>query len=114
MIRRITDEGLEDLLVRERSVFAVAFMAYDSSPCHSFKSELAELPELLRGRVKFFLIDEGENPTIADDLKILAVPTLLVWRDGKEIARYEGVYTKECLKDRFETLLLIRKPDGKA
>lgn len=114
MIRRITDEGLEDLLVRERSVFAVAFMAYDSLPCDKFKPELDELPDLLRGRIKFFVIDEEENPSIADDLKILAVPTLLAWRDGKEIARYEGVYTKECLKDRFETLLLLKKPDGKA
>lgn len=114
MIRHITDEGLEDLLVRERALFAVAFMTYDSVPCDRFREEFGDLPELLRGRVKFYQIDEDENPTMADDLKILAVPTMLVFRDGQELARYEGVYTKECLKERFETLLLIKKPGGKA
>lgn len=114
MIRHITDEGLEDLLLRERSLFAVAFMTYDSIPCDRFREEFGDLPDLLRGRVKFFQIDENENPTMTDELKILTVPTLLVFRDGQEVARYEGVYTKECLRDRFETLLLLKKPGGKA
>lgn len=114
MIRRITDEGLEDLLVRERGLFAVSFMTWDSMPCEKFNAELVELPDLLRGRLKFYVIDENENPSVSDEFRILTVPSMLVFRDGQEVARWEGVYTKECLKDRLETLLLLKKPGSKA
>jgi thioredoxin 1 len=110
MIRQVTDEGFEDLIARERGVMAVAFMAYCSVPCDHFKPELSALPDLLRGKVKFYQIDSEENPSISDVEKILAVPTLVIYREGIEIARYEGVYTKECLKDRIETLLIQKKP----
>jgi hypothetical protein len=45
---------------------------------------------MLDGKIEFYRIDVTENPTITDELGVQAGPTLLVFRDGEEIARYEG------------------------
>ena len=56
--------------------------------------------------------DVTENPTITDELGVQAVPTLLVFRDGEEIARYEGPYSREALNERL-TNLMAGKPPAK-
>lgn len=111
MIKRITDQELEDLLVRATSPVAIAFMSYTSIACDHFKPELAALPDAMLGRMKFYLIDIDENPSIAEELGIDAVPTLVVYKDCDEVVRYEGPYSKEALKDRLEEKL-FKKPEA--
>lgn len=116
MIRTINDEHLEALLDQsvnhKGTLFGVAFMSHMSVPCDHFKPELSALPELLKDRIIFHILDADENPTICGELDIQAVPVLLIFKDGVEIARYEGPYSKEALKDRLETVLLFKKPDA--
>ena len=67
---------------------------------------------MLDGKIEFFRIDVTENPTITDELGVQAVPTLLVFRDGEEVARYEGPYSREALNERL-TNLMAGKPPAK-
>ncbi len=107
-LRRITDEGL-DTLIQEDGWFAVAFMSRFAIPCDHFLPELAAMPDMMEHRIGFHLIDIDENPTITDTLGITAVPTSLVFLDGKEMARYEGPYSREALKERLAQLLPPKK-----
>jgi len=111
-VKRITDQGLEELLVGERGFFAVAFMSVGSVPCDHFQNELSAMPELMGHRIKFFHLDVDENPTIVDDLKVISVPSLIVFKGETEVKRFEGPYSREALKQRLETVLLFKKPDG--
>ena len=45
------------------------------------------------------------DPSITEELGVQAVPTLLVFREGEELARYEGPYSREALNDRLTQLL---------
>jgi len=67
---------------------------------------------MLDGKIEFYRIDVTENPTVTDELGVQAVPTLLVFRDGEEIARYEGPYSREALNERL-TNLMAGKPPSK-
>lgn len=109
-VKRINDRGFEDLMVREKGCFAVAFMAVGSIPCDHFLPELAAMPELMKHRMKFYHLDVDENPTIVDELGVTATPTLLIFKGENELKRYEGPYSKEALKDRLEQVLLFKKP----
>lgn len=111
MVKRIMDTDLEDLLIKERKAFAVAFMSYTSIACDHFKPELAALPEAMLGRIDFYTIDADENPTIAGELGVEAVPTLVVYKDYEEVVRYEGPYSKEALKERLENAV-FKKPEA--
>jgi len=77
-----------------------------------FRPELSAVSDMLDGKIEFFRIDVTENPTITDELGVQAVPTLLVFRDGEEVARYEGPYSREALNERL-TNLMAGKPPAK-
>ncbi len=111
MVRELNDHGLEERVLESDGLVAVAFLDFGSIPCDHFRPELDGVAEMLGGKVSFFKIDVTENPTITEELGVQAVPTLLVFRDGEEIARYEGPYSREALNDRI-TQLLAGKPPG--
>lgn len=113
MVKRLNDWLFEEMLIQEKGVVGVAFMNYASIPCDHFMPELHGLAELMEDRVKFFIVDVVENPTLSEEFGIDAAPTLVMFKDDEEIARYEGPYSKEALKGRLDTLLLFKKPDQK-
>lgn len=109
MVREVNDSKLEERVLECEGLLAVAFLDFSSIPCDHFRPELDAAAESLSGKVEFCKIDVTENPTITDELQVEAVPTLLVFRDSEEIARYEGPYSREALNDRIMALLAGKK-----
>lgn len=112
MVRDINDQGLEERVLESEGIVAVAFLDFCSIPCDHFRPELTAVSESMDGKMEFFRIDVTENPTITDELGVQAVPTLLVFKEGEEIARYEGPYSREALGERL-TNLMAGKPPAK-
>lgn len=110
MVRDLNDQGVEERVLMVEGPVAVAFLDYDSVPCDHFRPELDAVSEQLEEKVVFYKIDVTENPSITEELGVEAVPTLLIFREGKEIARYEGPYSREALGDRISQLLAGNKP----
>ncbi len=99
--RDLTDVLLANLLVDHEGYAAVAFLAFDSIPCDHFRPELKTLAEKLAEWVKFYRLEVVENPTITVELKVSAVPTLVLFKSGVEVQRWEGPYTAVALEERI-------------
>jgi thioredoxin 1 len=114
MVRDLNDQLLEGRILESEGLVAVAFLDFCSIPCDHFRPELVAVSEMLdsKSKIEFYRIDVTENPTITDELGVQAVPTLLVFRDGEEVARYEGPYSREALSERL-TALMAGKPPAK-
>jgi thioredoxin 1 len=110
MVKDVNDKGLEERVLEGEGLVAVGFLDFCSIPCDHFRPELEAISEMLEGKVEFYRIDVTENPTITGELGVQAVPTLLVFRDGEEIARYEGPYSREALNERLTTLMAGKPP----
>lgn len=104
MPRLVGDEDLERLALGDKGVVAILFFDYTSQPCRLFRAEwnatAGNFPQ-----VPFFEINVTENPGIAGELGICAVPTMLVMRNGTELRRFEGPYSREALSERVKLLL---------
>jgi thioredoxin 1 len=111
MVKDLNDTGLEEKVLESDGLVAVAFLDYGSIPCDHFRPELDAVSETLEGKVQFFKIDVTENPSITEELGVQAVPTLLIFREGEEIARYEGPYSREALNDRITNLLAGKRSE---
>ena len=109
MVKELNDTGVEERVLESEGVVAVAFLDFGSIPCDHFRPELDAVADMLEGKIEFYKLDVTENPTITDELGVQAVPTLLVFRDGEEIGRYEGPYSREALNDRLTQLLAGKK-----
>jgi thioredoxin 1 len=105
MVKELNDHGLEERVLECDGIVAVAFLDFSSIPCDHFRPELEAVSETMAGKIEFYKIDVTENPSITEELGVQAVPTLLVFRDGEEIARYEGPYSREALSERITALL---------
>ncbi len=46
-------------------------------------------------------VDVDQDPSLAARYHVHAIPTLIIFRDGKEVDRLVGVHSKEQLEDRL-------------
>ncbi len=105
MVHQVNDQGLEQQVLEARGLVVIGFFEYRSIPCRHFGPEFEAAAEALEDKIGFYRIDAVENPTITEELGVEAVPTLLVFRDGEEVARYEGPYSREAIQSRLNELI---------
>jgi len=76
----------------------VDFFATWCGPCKMLSPVLEELASD-RSSVKVVKIDVDENPNLARNFGIMSVPTLILFKDGKELSKQSGYMPKEELID---------------
>ncbi len=75
------------------------FWAPWCGPCQAMKSVIEELEKELKGKAEFLKINVDEKGAEAAKYGVMSIPTIIVLRDSKEVARKMGVCTKaEFLK----------------
>lgn len=73
-------------------------------PCKMVKPILEKLAQQYSGRVDLWQINADENQELLSDLKVYGIPTLIVFRDGKETLRQVGAKPASTLQAMFESL----------
>jgi thioredoxin len=82
----------------------VDFWAPWCGPCKMVKPILEKLSHEYSGRVDLWQINADDNPDLLRELGIRGIPTLIVYRSGKEVSRSVGAKPAGALKNLFETL----------
>ena len=99
MSMHITSENFVDQVQRAKSPVLVDFFATWCGPCKMMAPVLEEL-EKSRGDILVGKVDVDEQGTLARQYSISAVPTLVLFKDGREVKRNSGFLPKEAL-ERF-------------
>jgi thioredoxin 2 len=71
-------------------------------PCRAQAPVIDQLAAELTGRVRFAKINIDENPRTATRLGVSSIPTLLVFKGGREVDRLVGLQTKASLAARLQ------------
>ncbi len=79
----------------------VDFWADWCSPCHALAPQLARAVTDLAGRVRLAKIevDEGENMKLAGQYKLRGFPTVILFYQGEELARFSGARSRHEILD---------------
>ena len=79
-------------------VVLVDFFATWCGPCKMLSPILEDLAND-RNSLKIVKMDVDENPNIAKEYGIMSVPTLILFKDGVEIAKQTGFLPKDSLQN---------------
>jgi thioredoxin 1 len=88
-------------------VVLVDFWAAWCGPCKMMAPVLNELAEEVDGKVTIGKVNVEEQKVTASKFKIRSIPTMILFKNGKEIHRFVGIKTKDYLLkelDRRTTL----------
>ncbi len=101
MVTQIDDRRLEKLVREAVTPVCITFFECESNPCKNLMLQLDTVEEQFKDKMEFYKINATENPKTTGKFEVEAVPTMLIYRDGGEIARYDGVHSSEALIKQF-------------
>jgi thioredoxin 1 len=91
--------GKFDSLINDSRPVIVDFHAILCSPCKMQSPILKDVAAELGERVRIIKVDVDNNNEIASRYKVQSVPTIIVFKNGKQVWRESGVVGKTQLKN---------------
>ena len=89
-----TSRGMTDLSALPAGTTLLDFTARWCGPCKALAPTLAALEREYRGRFRIVEIDVDDEPLLAQQLSVRSMPTIVLWRDGREVGRFVGARPK--------------------
>ncbi|OGD15074.1 thioredoxin [Candidatus Atribacteria bacterium RBG_19FT_COMBO_35_14] len=83
----------------------VDFWASWCMPCRMLAPTIKKLAEENKGKLKVCKLNTDENQHIAAQYGIQGIPTLIIFKEGKEVGRSVGVMSKEKLQEKLNPIL---------
>lgn len=83
----------------------VDFWAEWCGPCHALGPVIEEVALDYAGRVKVGKLNVDESPEVALEYQIRSIPTMIIFKDGKEVGKIVGVVHKQDITDALDTAL---------
>lgn len=96
----VTDANFEAEVIKSAEPVVVDFFAEWCGPCKAMAPALDQVSQEMAGKVKVVKVDVDQNPEITTKYRIQAMPTLMVFKDGKVAAQQVGALVqKKKLED---------------
>lgn len=102
MIITLNEENFKKEVLEEAKPVVVDFYAIWCPPCQALHPIFETLAEKHGDKIKFGRLDVGQNEKIAQDYSIMSVPTLVFFKDGKEVKRIIGLVGQDELEKNLE------------
>lgn len=89
----------------QHNLIANGFVVHNCGPCRVIAPVVEELAGTYQGKMKMSKLNVDDHPQIAAQYRIMNIPTLLLFKGGKEVDRIVGVVPKEELSRRLDRVL---------
>ncbi len=105
MALEVSDQSFEDEVIKSSLPVLVDFWAPWCGPCRMVAPVIEKLSEKYKGRFKFVKLNVDENPKTAGKFKVMSIPTLLIFKNGKVEETVIGAVPESALIPKIDGLL---------
>ncbi len=105
MVIDISDQNFEDEVLRSTLPVMVDLWAPWCGPCRMIAPVVEKLAERYDQRFKFCRLNVDENPKTASKYRIMSIPTLMFFKDGKVVDTVIGTVSEGALQPKIKELL---------
>ncbi|OGI37539.1 MAG: thioredoxin [Candidatus Moranbacteria bacterium RIFOXYD1_FULL_44_12] len=102
MAHEFTDQNFEAEDLKSDKPVLVDFWAAWCGPCQMMGPIIEELAEEVKDKFKVGKVNVDENRETAAKYGIMSIPTLIIFKGGKEMQQLVGAQSKEGLKEELE------------
>jgi len=95
-----------DQTVKTYPLLVVDCWAAWCAPCRAIAPIVEALAKEYSGKIVFGKLNVDENPETAQRFGIMAIPTLLVMKNGEEVDRIVGALPKSQLEEKIKLYVL--------
>ncbi len=97
----VNDVNFDQAVLENDQLVVVDFFADWCGPCKLFEPAFRDLARDFSGEVKFATIDYDNNQLTAYQYEVVALPTIILFKDGREVHRLVGMTTREHLRGKI-------------
>jgi len=104
-VLELTDGNFQQQVAESAVPVLVDFWAEWCTPCKMLAPTIEELAADYSGKVKVGKVDTDANREVSLKFNISAIPTLLLFKDGKVVKKLVGLQPKKALKAAVDAVL---------
>lgn len=101
----ITDQNFETEVLQSRIPVLVDFWAEWCPPCRMAEPVIEELAKEYGDKIKVGKLNVDENSLVSQKYGIMSIPTVIVFKNGQEVAKEVGFGGKEGYKKLIDSIL---------
>lgn len=105
MAQIVTDQNFADEVLKSSVPVLVDFFAEWCGPCKMIAPMIEELAGEMEGKAKVLKLNVDESMDTAQTYGVMSIPTLIFFKDGKEVDRAVGAMPKEAMAEKLESLI---------
>ena len=101
----ITKNNFQEEVLQSSVPVLLDFWASWCGPCRMLSPIVDELAEELGGKVKVGKVNVDDEQALAEQFRIMTIPTLMLFKGGQQVAASVGVKSKADLLDMVNSAL---------
>jgi thioredoxin 1 len=104
-VLEVNEQNFEEEIKNSDKAALLDFWAPWCGPCKMMHPIIESLAGEFEGRVVIARCNVDENPVLASQFEVTAIPTLVLLKGGEQVETMVGVTPPEEIKNRIESIL---------